>query len=67
MLHIPLSVVVFIGFAVLVALIVAAGTVALARWDQRTTPASIMLGFTAFGAALTLMIVLLTFMSGTRG
>lgn len=65
MLHISLSVVVFVGFAVLVALIVAAGAVALARWDQRTTPASIMMGFIAFGGALTLMIVLLTFMSGT--
>jgi hypothetical protein len=62
MLHIQLSVVMAAGFAILVALIVSAGTVALARWDQRSTPASIMLGFIAFGGALTLMIVLLTFM-----
>ncbi|MEF9883141.1 hypothetical protein [Streptomyces sp. P9-A4] len=64
MLHISLTVVVAACVAVLVALIAAAGTVALARWDQRSAPASIMLGFVAFAGALTLMIVFLTFLAG---
>ncbi|MEW1695557.1 hypothetical protein ACIQCR_14580 [Streptomyces sp. NPDC093249] len=64
MLNISLTVVVAAGFAVLVALIAATVTVALARWDGRSTPASIMTGFIAFGGALTLIILLLTFLAG---
>ncbi|WP_327359986.1 hypothetical protein [Streptomyces sp. NBC_01296] len=39
----------------LLSLAVAAGTIALARWDSRTVPAAITRGFVAFGGTLTLI------------
>ncbi|MER8044291.1 hypothetical protein [Streptomyces sp. NPDC094032] len=64
MLNISLAVVVGVAIAFFVALAAAAGTVALARWDGKSAPASIMLGCVAFAGAFTLGIALLTFVAG---
>ncbi|MDX2559064.1 hypothetical protein PV371_05305 [Streptomyces sp. TX20-6-3] len=67
MLHISLSMMVGVGFAILTAVLVAAGAVAIARWDRQSMPTSIKWGVMAFAGALTLLIMLLTLLSGAGG
>ncbi|WP_445269238.1 hypothetical protein [Streptomyces sp. DSM 41634] len=45
----------FMAICVMLSLIVGGGAVALARWDRRTIPASIGVGFVAFAGTLTLL------------
>ncbi|MCX5125978.1 hypothetical protein [Streptomyces sp. NBC_00347] len=53
-----------IAMAVMLALFVAGGAVALARWDKRSAAAAIIMGAVAFAGTLTLAILLLGLVLG---
>ncbi|MFI1647946.1 hypothetical protein ACH4XT_13530 [Streptomyces avidinii] len=56
----------FMAIAVMLSLMVGAGAVALARWDRRTIPASIGMGFVAFAGTLSLLCGMLALILTAR-